>query len=107
MRRSVVDNFDQSYTVDARTGCWVWNRATDGKGRGVIRYAGRQISAPVMAWLRANGKAEIKDWPVFPVGVILVNKCGNAECCNPEHNAPGTRSQAWHDKPGRREEAAA
>lgn len=93
MLRRVADDFDQNYVIDPDTGCWLWIRAYAGNGRGMLRYAGGNLCAHTVAWIRRHGGPP-------PAGMVLISRCRVLKCCNPDHYYVGTRGEAWHAAQG-------
>ena len=66
------------YVVD-QNGCWVWQRATNGRGYGQkwIAEARRQVYAHRWFYEQANGP--------IPAGMTIDHLCRNRSCVNPSH----------------------
>ena len=74
------------------SGCWVWRRATIPNGYGRLRWQGHKVLAHrfaaylhgVIETPRANG-------------VLVLHKCDNRLCCNPEHLFLGSHADNTRD----------
>lgn len=70
--------------------CLVWLGSHDERGR--PRYGKKKHLASRVAWERANG--------TIPVGMALINECGNKECVNADHHHLGTQKEVQANKEG-------
>lgn len=66
------------YLPDPESGCWVWQRARQARGYGVVWYEGKLHLAHRVAWHLRFGA-----WP--SPGLVLDHVCNNKACVNPEH----------------------
>jgi len=73
------------YLVDGETGCWVWQRGTDGHGYGA-KYNGDGMEKAHRVYY-AQTKGEIPD------GWDLHHICENRLCVNPDHLQPLPREE--------------
>ena len=71
--------------INERTGCWEWQRTTNGDGYGMLRVAGKMVYAHRLSY-------ELGVGPI-PAGLHILHRCDNPRCINPEHLSAGTRSQ--------------
>ena len=81
---SAVKRFEASYGIDA-SGCWVWLRALNWNGYGLIRHRGRQLRAHRFAY-------ELYVGPI-PPALTLDHLCRDRGCVNPAHLEPVTRAE--------------
>jgi hypothetical protein len=65
--------------------CWLWTAATDRKGYGVFRLAGKLIKAHRVAYELIIGP--------FPAGLLPDHCCRNHGCVNPAHLEPVTNRE--------------
>lgn len=65
------------YAIDQESGCWIWQRAIDGKGYGQMRVKGKMRRAHRVLFERVNG-------PIAP-SMTLDHLCRNRPCVNPAH----------------------
>ena len=73
-------------------GCWVWQRATIPNGYGRLRWQGRKVLAHRFA-------AYLHGMINHPSanGVLVLHKCDNRLCCNPEHLFLGSHADNTRD----------
>jgi hypothetical protein len=82
------ENFWQR-TTKRKTGCWEWNRSTDHKGYGKVRFDGKMRMAHRVAYTLIHGS--------IPEGMLICHACDNKLCCNPKHLFPGTAADNARD----------
>lgn len=72
--------------MNPSTGCYEWLAHRNPKGYGKFgRNGGRIVLAHHFLWLR--------DYGSLPPGKIVMHKCDNPCCVNPEHHRFGTRAE--------------
>jgi len=78
------ERFHSKYTVDEKSGCWMWTAAINEKGYGMIGLprTNKISRAHRVSWELHNGK--------IPVGLFVLHKCDTPLCVNPEHLFIGT-----------------
>lgn len=77
------------YLLDATTGCWLWQRATN-YGYGRVQYDGRVQPAHRVSFRLRFGHDALGDEQ------ILLHRCHTPACVNPDHLQPGTpRENMW------------
>jgi hypothetical protein len=73
------------YRIDEATGCWVWLRAKNAYGYGVLRPSRIQFQAHRVVYERHRGP--------IPEGLELDHLCRNTLCVNPAHLEPVTHAE--------------
>ena len=99
----VFDGFDDKVLVDGSSGCWVWTGNKNAKGYGVtnnwirgVRYGrpGQRMLAHRAAWIFYKGEIPAGEGHH---GTVVMHKCDNPACINPEHLRLGTQSDNVKD----------
>lgn len=75
---------------DGPNGCWIYSGATDRRGYGRPAYKQKRYYAHRRSY-------EIHRGPI-PAGMLVLHKCDNPPCCNPEHLFLGTDADNAQDK---------
>lgn len=70
-------------------GCWPWTGALHEKGYGLFGLSDK-------TW-RAHRYALIASGVAIPDGMVVMHKCDNPPCCNPDHLQVGTSRANIHD----------
>lgn len=86
--------FEQHYTPEALTGCWLWTAAVNKDGYGKVKVQGRDTTAHRWSWTLHNG-------PV-PEGLHVLHRCDVPSCVNPAHLWLGTNLENDRDKRAKR-----
>lgn len=91
---SIVDRFHNSYEPVTECGCWLWTKATYGRGYGsmfLTKTGGpRTIKAHRFSWELHNGP--------IPDGLHVLHKCDVRTCVNPDHLYLGDNTQNIKDR---------
>lgn len=80
-------SIESKYTVDASTGCWLWNKPLT-TGYGLVRVDGGQKMAHRVIYELHKG--------AIPPGLHLHHLCKHPSCVNPSHLEPLTRKRHSH-----------
>jgi hypothetical protein len=89
-RRAGMRSVDVDALIDKSGYCWEWLGAKNQWGYGRFTRDYKQIMAHRDVYERVNG--------VIPAGGVLMHKCDNPGCVNPDHLEVGTHSLNQADK---------
>lgn len=70
--------------------CWEWTAGTDKDGYGRFWYGSTTVRAHRVAWCLVNERA-------FSIDLLVLHRCDNPRCCNPDHLFLGTHLDNVHD----------
>jgi hypothetical protein len=76
------------WTLDSE-GCWIWLGRKYPNGYGRIGYQGSEICSHRLSWIVHRG--QITD------ELMVLHKCDNPKCINPDHLFLGTQADNMHD----------
>ncbi len=95
---SISDRLWASCLKTNKKSCWNWWRKTVSKqGYGRINVNGKSLSAHRLAWELTYGK--------IPIGLLVLHKCDNVKCINPNHLFIGTDQTNQQDKVNKQRQA--
>lgn len=75
--RPLKERFDDSWTPEPNTGCWLWLHRLDYKGHGRFKIAPIGFQAHRIAWTIYRGP--------IPDGMVIDHVCRVRCCVNPDH----------------------
>src|SRR5688500_6565296 len=85
----LAERLRRHVTERGPSACWSWNGATNSRGYGILRVAGRNRYAHRIAWELAHG--------TIPDGLFVMHACDNPPCTNPAHLQVGTHAANMKD----------
>jgi hypothetical protein len=90
MKQTISQRYWAKVQVRGANECWPWRAAKNKQGRGMLKIAGTNRSAPKVAWMLAHGKRSLPK-------LHVCHSCDNPNCVNPKHLWLGTQKQNLED----------
>lgn len=87
----LVERFWPKVEKPSGDGCWVWTGCRVKKGYGIVRLdrSERMASVHRVSWALHNGP--------IPDGLLVLHRCDNPPCVNPDHLFLGTHTDNMKD----------
>jgi hypothetical protein len=85
--------FEEKYTPEPNTGCWLWIGAMAPGGYGKMRIGGRKVTPTL-----AHRVSYALHFGPFPDSLDVLHRCDQPVCVNPDHLFLGTQSDNNADR---------
>lgn len=88
-RAAALRGFEKRFIPEPNSGCWLWERAINYRGYGLITLNRKTFSAHRVSWVLHRGP--------IPPNLFVCHKCDVPCCINPDHLFLGTPRQNTQD----------
>ncbi len=85
----VAARLDDRIWPEPNSGCFLWLGAHNGKGYSQIKIRGKRFFVHRLVYQLTKG--------AIPSGMVVMHKCDNPACCNPNHLTIGTPKDNTRD----------
>lgn len=89
MKRSLRERFEEKYTPDPMSDCWIWTAGKFAQGYGLIKVNNKLCKAHRVSY-------ELYKGPI-PKGLCVMHQCDMPNCVNPNHLIVGTLKDNTQD----------
>lgn len=90
-------SFAAKYDICPDTGCWLWNAGKARHGYGAF-WTSRKDAYVGRKWYRAHRFSYEMHKGHIPDGLVVMHKCDNPACVNPDHLTIGTQKDNMTDR---------
>jgi hypothetical protein len=87
--KTIEDRFEEKWTPEPNTGCYLWTAGVDRYGYGKLWVNGKTVLSHRFAWELVNGP--------IPEGMCVCHKCDVRSCVNIDHLFIGTHDDNMKD----------
>jgi len=77
-----VKRFWDKVNIKEKNECWEWNGSYFNTGYGCVKFESKSQTVHRVSWKLTNGE--------IPKDMLILHKCDNIKCCNPNHLFLGT-----------------